>query len=44
MREVLVYLMHLDPEDTESIMLDKLSLQVRMHGLRVSHRVIWSAS
>jgi hypothetical protein len=39
MREALVYLTHLDPEDTESIMLDKLSLQVRMVGSCMPHRV-----
>ena len=34
MRETLVYLCHLDYEDTETQMLDKLRLQVNNHTVR----------
>ena len=34
MRETLVYLSHLDHDDTEQIMLEKLRLQVRGQGIR----------
>lgn len=38
MRETLIYLCHLDYEDTENQMLDKLRMQVRSFGARIKHR------
>ena len=35
MRETLVYLCHLDYEDTEQQMLEKLRMQVRQHSVRL---------
>jgi exportin-1 len=37
MREVLVYLTHLDVQDTEQIMTDKLSKQVSIEEINVGH-------
>jgi hypothetical protein len=36
MRDCLIFLTNLDYEDTESIMLEKLKLQVRMHAVFAS--------
>jgi exportin-1 len=35
MRETLIYLTHLDPEDTQQIMLEKLNNQVRLAAAAV---------
>ena len=43
MRETLVYLCHLDYEDTETQMLDKLRLQVNNHTVRGEGREGWRA-
>ena len=42
MHETLVYLAHLDHDDTEQQMLDKLRIQVSIQGL--SARVAWETS